>query len=68
MSYLDPQQNRAYQKQYREKNRQKAIAYQERYRNEDREAYNTYQRVWYWKNRMKISERYYEKKLLESKK
>jgi hypothetical protein len=56
------EQNREYQRRYRERNKDKARAYQERYRNEDKELHLAYMRAWYWKNRFKISERYYEKK------
>lgn len=68
MSYSDPEQNRAYQKQYRAKNREKAKAYQEKYKNEDREAYLAYIRAYYWNNRLKYSEKYYRKKKVESEK
>jgi len=71
MAYPTAEQNREYQKRYREKNREKAIAYQERYRNEDKELHLAYHRAWYYVNRMKLSARYHEKKkqvnIIESK-
>jgi hypothetical protein len=62
MAYPTPEQNREYQKRYRERNKERAREYQERYRNEDKELHLAYHRAWYWKNRLKISDRYYEKK------
>ena len=68
MAYANQQQEKEYQKQYREKNKDKAKEYQKKYRTDDYEVYQAYRKAYYRANRDREIKRrlvyYYNKKAL----